>query len=315
MTQSIIGIDISKDRLDVWRAADGAQAGFANDRTGIAQLARWLARDRSGGSTRVVFEATGRYHKALERQLDAAGHAVVKVNPRQAKRFGEALGIRAKTDQMDARMLARMGVALDLDATPAPSQKLSDLIELVVARRALVKDRIAARNRAQGLTLALLKRQNAVRLRRIEVELAAVDRELAARIAADPALARRKAILVSVPGISAITAATLIAMAPELGAMDGKQAGKLAGLAPITRQSGTWRGRAYIAGGRADLRHALYMPALTAIRHNPDLAAFADRLASRGKPFKVAITAVMRKLFLLANALIRDNRKWSQKPA
>ena len=127
-------------------------------------------------------------------------------------------------------------------------------------------------------------------------------------------LAERRAILVSIPGLSEITAAALIAMAPELGALETRQAGRLAGLAPITRQSGKWHGQAFIRGGRTELRHALYMPALVALRHNPETAAFAARLAARGKPSKVVITAVMRKLIVLANALIRDRRKWSPKP-
>lgn len=311
MKEPIIGIDIAKDRLDAHRAADGAEAGFSNDAPGLRRLLRWLG----PAPVRVIFEATGRYHLALERALEAAGHGVVKVNPRQAKRFGEALGVRAKTDRADAAMLARMGVALALEPLPVRSEYLRDLTELVVARRALVKDRIAARNRAPGLSLPLLKRQNAARLKRIEAELAVLDREIAARIAADPALAGRRAVLVSIPGLSDITAAALIAMAPELGAMDHRQAGKLAGLAPITRQSGTWRGQAFIRGGRAELRQSLYMPALVAIRRNPDMAAFADRLRARGKPSKVIITAVMRKLFITANALIREERNWMPKTA
>lgn len=311
MTDRIIGIDISKDRLQVHSAADGRQAGFGNDIGGIGQLLAWLGRTPA----RVVFEATGRYHLALERQLDAAGHAVVKVNPRQAKRFGEALGVRAKTDPADAAMLARMGAALRLEPAPVRSRALAELGQLVVARRALIKDRIAARNRAEGLGLALLRRQNAARLKRIERDLRAIDREISARIAADPALAERHAILVSIPGVSDITAAALIVLAPELGCLGPRQAAKLAGLAPITRQSGKWNGKAFLRGGRAELRHALYMPALVAKRRNPDHAAFAHRLADRGKPPKVVIAAVMRKLFLLANALLRDRRKWTPKAA
>lgn len=311
MTDRIIGIDISKDRLDVHRAANGARAAFSNDAQGLRRLVRWLG----PRPVRVIFEATGRYHLALERRLEEAGHSPVKVNPRQAKRFGEALGVRAKTDRADAAMLARMGAALALDPAPVRPKHLSELNELIVARRALVKDRIAARNRAQGLSLPLLRRQNAARLKRIEAELSAIDREIAARIASDPVLAERRAILVSIPGVSDITAAALIAMAPELGTLGARQAGKLAGLAPITRQSGTWRGRAFIRGGRAELRQALYMPALVAIRRNPEMTAFAERLSARGKPPKVIITAVMRKLFITANSLVRERRSWVPKSA
>lgn len=309
MTDHIIGMDISKDRLDGHRAADGAEIGFTNDARGLRRLLCWLG----PAPARVIFEATGRYHLALERALDTAGHRVVKVNPRQARRFGEALGVRAKTDRADAAMLARMGAALALKPTQVRPDHLREINELVTARRALVKDRTAARNRAQDLSLSLLRRQNAARMRRIEAELAAIDREIATRIRTCPALSARRAILVSIPGVSEITAAALIAMAPELGALDARQAGKLAGLAPITRQSGTWRGQAFIRGGRADLRHALYMPALVAMRHNPEIAGFAERLRARGKPSKVVIVAVMRKLFITANALIRDKREWTPK--
>lgn len=175
--------------------------------------------------------------------------------------------------------------------------------------------RTAARNRAKTLRLTLLRRQNAARLRCIERDLAALEREIAARIAADEDLARRRRILTSIPGISETTAAALIALAPELGTLGGPQAAKLAGLAPIARQSGRWSGQAFIRGGRAALREALYMPALAAMRCNPDLAAFAGRLKAAGKPAKVAITATMRKLLLLANALVRDRREWQPKPA
>ena len=157
MTQHIIGIDISKDRLDACRAADGAEAAFGNDPKGLTQLLRWLGPEPA----RVVFEATGRFHLALERRLAEAGHGVIKVNPRQAKRFGEALGVRAKTDRADAAMLARMGAALELEPGPVRPACLSDINELTVARRALVKERTATRNRAQGLSLPLLRRQNA----------------------------------------------------------------------------------------------------------------------------------------------------------
>ena len=223
MTDHTIGIDISKDRLDAHRATEGAEAFFGNDARGLRQLLRWIG----AAPARVIFEATGRYHLALERALDTAGHGVVKVNPRQAKRFCEALGVRAKTDRADAAMLARTGVALALEPAPVRPEHLCALNELVVARRALIKDRTAARNRAQGLSLPLLRRQNTARLRRIEAELAVIDREIAARIDACPVPDARRAILVSIPGVSEITAAALLAMAAELGALDTRQAGSL----------------------------------------------------------------------------------------
>jgi transposase len=311
MNDDTIGIDISKDRLDAHRLATGAAAAFGNDRDGLKQLIAWLAE----APGLVVFEPTGRYHLALERALAAAGRPFAKVNPRHARRFCEALGTRAKTDRADAALLARMGAALGLAPTPAMAQNLRDLKALLGARRALIKERTALASRHHDLPVPLLRRQAAARLKRIEADLGAIDREIAGRIDADPALAARRAILVSIPGISEVTAQAMLVLMPELGRLGAPQAGCLAGLAPITRQSGRWTGRASIRGGRAELRHALYMPALTAARFNPDLRAFAERLAQAGKPFKARITAVMRKLIVMANALLRDNRKWTPNPA
>lgn len=307
MDDDTVGIDISKGRLDVHRLGTAAQVSFGNDKAGLKALVRWLGH----GVTRVVYEPTGRYHLALERYLARAGYPLVKVNPRQAKRFGDALGVRAKTDAADAAMLARMGAALALEPHPVKAENLSDLNEMIMARRALVKERTAAKNRSKGLTLALLRRQNTARLRRIEADLKAIDAAIQTLISADPELADRFALLLSMPGISTLTAATLIAQMPELGTLDHRAAASLAGLAPVTRVSGTWTGKAFIQGGRKVLRDALYMPALVAARHNPDIKAFYDRLISSGKPAKIAIIAVMRKLIILANTLIRDNRTWT----
>ena len=284
-------------------------AAFNNDKAGLKALMSWLGM----GVRRVVFEPTGRYHLALERRLAEAGYPLVKVNPRQARRFGEALGNRAKTDRTDAAMLARMGAALELEPQPIRPEILHNLNALVSARRALVKDRTAAMNRARGLELAILHRQNAARLRRIEADLKAIDAAITELISSDEALTLRYSLLLSIPGISTITAAALLAQMPELGALDQRAAASLAGLAPITRQSGRWRGKSFIQGGRALVREALYMPALVAARFNPDLKAVHDRLIAAGKPAKVAITAVMRKLVILANAILRDGRAWTPK--
>ena len=273
-------------------------------------LLRWIGRHPVA---RIVYEPTGRYHREVERRLAAADLPLVKVNPRHARRFCEALGARAKTDRADAAMLARMGAALALQPRTEQSQSLRDLNDLLAARRALVKDRTAAKNRAKGLTLPLLRRQNAARLRRIKADIAAIDEAVAALRSATPELAERHAILSSIPGLGDVTAAALLALAPELGALDQRQIASLAGLAPITRQSGAWRGRAFIRGGRAMLREALYMPALAAIQHNPDAKRLFRRLSQNGKPAKVALTAVMRKLIVLANALLRDQRRWTPK--
>ena len=187
------------------------------------------------------------------------------------------------------------------------------------APQALIKDRTAARNRARNRAknqrLDLLKHQTDTRLAQIKTNLKDIEDAMATRINQHEALAERFAILISIPGIAKLSAFAILIDMPELGDIEAKQAASLAGLAPITRQSGNWKGRAHIRGGRANLRQALYMPALVATRFNPDLRAKYDALVRAGKPAKVAITAVMRKLLLLANALLRDQRKWSPNSA
>lgn len=307
MTNDTIGVDISKDHLDAHRMSDGARCRFANDKAGHRAFVGWAGRC----GARIVHEPTGPYHRTFERKLAEAGFALVKVNPRQARRFAEATGRLAKTDRLDAAMLARMGALLDLEARPVRSPILNDLKDLHMAREALVKNRTAAKNRAKTLALVILKRHNAEQLRQIERQMAAIEAEIKALIKSDPGLARSFDILVSIPGVSTITAFALIIDMPELGTLENGQAASLAGLAPVARQSGQWTGRAFIRGGRANVRQALYMPALVAMRFNPNLKAKYDQLLAAGKAPKVAITAIMRRLVVLANALLRDGRKWA----
>jgi transposase len=300
MTTSIApvgGIDISKDHLDAAIHPGTETRRFTNERTGHTALLRWLERM---GVQQVVFEATGPYHRTLERRFVQTGLSFAKVNPRQAGRFAEATGTLAKTDRVDAIGLARFGALVQPECRPPRSETLDQLAELVAARRMLVKDRTATTNRANTLTLALLKRQATLRLKQIARQLAALDAQARHLVAADCLLARRLVILTSIPGLGEITAIALIADMPELGQMDAKQAASLAGLAPVARQSGTWRGKSFIRGGRAHLRQALYMPALVAARFNPDLKARFAAMSAAGKPAKVAFTALMRRLVVLA---------------
>lgn len=299
-----IGIDISKDRLDAFCLSMGEHRSFSNTPAGFRQLLQWLDRPLE----RVVYEATGAYHGAFERAC--SGHLpLVKVNPLQARRFAQARGSRAKTDRVDARMLAVMGEAFALAPDQPTDKNQHELKELQVERTALVKDRTRCLNRLKTQTLSLTKRQSKARLALIERQLAAIDAAIQARLGEHKA--RPLDILTSIPGIGPVTAATLLIECPELGALDRKQVASLAGLAPMTRQSGRWHGKAFIQGGRKFLRDALYMPALVATRFNPDLKAKYQAMRETGKPAKVALTAIMRKLIELANALIRDNRKWS----
>jgi transposase len=311
MAETNIGIDISKDHLDVHRLPGDERRRFDNSKAGHKALIRWI------GDTpaRVVYEPTGYYHRALERALAAAGMPIAKVNPRQARRFAEATGNLAKTDALDAAMLTRMGAVLSLEARSVPSGIINDLRDLRTARDALIKDQVAALTRAKAITLPLLKRHNAARLKQIEAQREAVDAEINALIQGDPDLAQRFAILCSIPGIAEVSAAMLLIEMPELGSLDEKQVAALAGLAPIARQSGNWKGKSFIRGGRQQVRQGLYMPALVAIRFNADLKTKYEQLIKAGKAPKQAITAVMRKLIILANALLKKGRQWQLRAA
>jgi len=311
MTQHTIGVDISKAHLDAFRLEDGASHRFENSATGFRALRKWLGR---APIARIVFEPTGPYHKAFETAFSKT-FPLVKVNPLQARRFAEAHGTRAKTDAVDARMLARMGAAFNLEPQAPCSKETLILRDLHVARAGLIKDRTRLRNRAQTQDIALLKRQTKARLTQVERQVAELDAEITALIEAHDATARNRDILCSMPGIGTVTAAALLTLLPEIGTLQRKQVASLTGLAPITRQSGQWQGKSFIGGGRKPLRYALYMPALVAMRHNPDLKAKYDALRAVGKPAKVAIVAVMRKLIETANALVKADRMWTPKTA
>ena len=301
-----VGVDISKMRLDAHRLRDGEAAQFDNDASGFKELARWIE-----SADCVVYEATGRYHRGFEEALVAAGMPLARANPLRARRFAQSMGRNAKTDAVDAAVPARMGAALDLRPTAPAGGALRDLADLTAAREALVRDRVAALNRREGQRIALLRRQCRQRLAQLDRQVKALDAEIARTLADDEGLARRAELLASIPGVGLATAAGLLAAMPELGGLDAKAAASLAGLAPVARESGRWRGKRFIQGGRARVRRLLYMAAVAAIRHNPDLGRKHRELVGRGKPPKVALTAVMRKLLLLANALLRQNRLWT----
>ncbi|MGH7086035.1 MAG: IS110 family transposase, partial [Acetobacteraceae bacterium] len=274
-----VGIDISKATLDVHVHPAGVSRQFANTAKGHKTLIAWL---RPWSTARIAYEATGIYHRKLE--LALADMPCLKLNPERARRFAQATGTLAKTDAIDARLLARMAATLQPPLRPARSPEQMLLAELINARDGLVRDRSALKNREKNLTIALLRRQCQQRLQQITRHVEALDTEIAAVIAADPQLARRHHILTSINGLGALTANQLIATMPELGTLDNKQAASLAGLAPVTRQSGQWKGKSFIRGGRANVRHALYMPALVAMRFNPDLNAKYRQLVAAGKP-------------------------------
>ena len=309
MTEFTIGVDISKSHLDVFRLEDEAARRFENSAAGFRALVKWLGKS---AVVRIVFEATGPYHRAFETALSGK-YPLVKVNPLQARRFAEACGTRAKTDAVDARMLARMGAALALEPDEPVSEKLNELRDLQVARTGLIKERTRLHNRGHVQTNPVLKRQTKARLTVVERQIPELDAEIARQIAEDQPTARKREILCSIPGLGPVTAALILTFLPEIGTLDRKQAGSLAGLVPHSRESGQWKGKSFISGGRKPLRDALYMHALVAMRFNPDLKTKYTALRQAGKPAKVAIIAIMRKLLDTANAPLKGDRIWVKK--
>ena len=305
-----VGIDISKATLDVYVSPADCERQFANTIKGLKELIDWLGQ---WPIDRIAYEATGAYHRLLE--LALADLPCVKLNPARARQFAQAAGTLAKTDRIDAVILARMAVTLQPPVRPANTPQQAKLAELISARDGLVRDKIALQNQAKNLTLPLLKRQHKKRLDQIERYIEQVDVELAKIIAADAELARRHEIISSIAGVGTRTADQLVATMPELKALEPKQAASLAGLAPVARQSGQWKGRSFIQGGRANVRRSLYMPALVAARYNADLKAKYQSLIASGKPAKVAVVTLMRKLIVMANALIKADRLWVEQRA
>ena len=243
-TLNTVGVDISKAHLDAHALPSGRAERFANNAAGIRKLAAW-----AGATDWVVCESTGPWHRALEEAL-AGELPLSRVNAMRARRFAQALGQEAKTDAVDAWVLAKMGAAMELRRVEPSTPARRDLDELRTARDGLVRDRTAALNPQHQARHPLLKRQLKQRLAQMERQIKALDAEIGRLIAEDEALSRRAEVLISIPGIARITAAGLLTEMTELGGIDGKAAASLAGLAPVTRESGAWKGRSFIGGGR-----------------------------------------------------------------
>jgi transposase len=302
-----IGIDVAKDRLDVHlRPADEAFA-LSRDGAGLEALVERLVALRPA---LVVLEATGGFEVVVAGALAAAGLPLVVVNPRQIRDFARATGRLAKTDRLDAEAIARFAEAVQPAPRPVPSAAAQALGELVARRRQLVAMLASEGQRRRQARDPRLGRRLEAHVVWLQQELSALETDLDDAVRGTPAWRAAEDLLASVPGIGKTSARTLIAELPELGSLDRRKIAALVGVAPINRDSGTFRGRRMVMGGRASVRTALYMPTLTAIRHNPALQAFYQRLIGRGRPAKVAITACMRKLLVILNAILRDHRPW-----
>ena len=304
-----VGIDVSKDRLDVSIGAEGAVWQVGNDAAGIGALRERLA---VLAPERIVVEATGGLERAVVRGLDITGLPVVVVNPRQVRDFARATGRLAKTDVIDARVLAWFGEALQPAVRLLPDAQAEALREVVTRRRQVVEMLTVERNHMVQAT-SLVRRQVKGHIAGLQRQLVTLDRELARLIQANPVWRARDELLRSVPGVGNVTARLLVANLPELGRLNRKQIAALVGVAPHNRDSGSYRGKRSVWGGRAPVRAGLYMATLVATRHNAVIRAFYARLCAAGKPKKVALTACMRKLLTILNSMLHTQSPW--KPA
>ena len=302
-----IGIDVAKAWLDVARGDDAPVARVANDADGIAALVAELS---ERVPQLVVLEATGGYERAAATALAVAGIPVAVVNPRQVRDFAKATGQLAKTDALDARVLARFAQGVQPPARPLPDAVAEELASLLARRRQLLEMRVAEQNRRPTLAPRLRPALDA-HVVWLSQQLAALDEELDRTLRESPVWREKEGPLRSIPGIGPVVARTLLGELPELGTLDRWEAAALAGVAPLAQDSGRRQGTRRTWGGRAAVRAALYMAAVAATRHNPAIRALYRRLRETGKPVKVALVACMRKLLTIANAIVRDGVPWS----
>jgi transposase len=301
-----IGIDVSKEQLDIVVGVDGPAWSVANDDGGIEALVQELREQPCG---LIVLEATGGFELPVTTALAAAGLPVVVINPRQARDFARPVGQLAKMDRLDARILALFAERVRPEPRPLPSEEARLLDALLTRRRQILTMITAERNRL-GFTPAPLTRAIEKHIRWLERELDKVDADLDRTIQASPLWRTRETLFRSVPGVGPVVSRTLIAELPELGRLNRKEIAALVGVAPLARDSGKHKGRPMVFGGRASVRQALYMAALVASRRNPVIRTFYQRLLAAGKPPKVALTACMRKLLTILNAIARTGQRW-----
>jgi len=306
MDKTICGIDVSKDRLDVAVRPSGERFVVARNGAGLDDL---VGRLKILKPYLVVLEATGGFETVVVAALAAAGLPVAVANPAQVRAFAKAIGQRAKTDPIDAGVIAHFGEATGVTPRPLCDQATQQLADLVARRRQIV-EMIGAERQREKRANSRIKKSIARLVKALERELSSVDTDIDDAVRGSPAWREKEDLLSSVPSVGPTISRTLIAELPELGTLGGKQIVALVGLAPFTRQSGQWRGKSFIGGGRTSVRKVLFMGAMVGLRHNPVLKAFFERLIAAGKPKKVAIIAVARKLLTILNAILRDGRPW-----
>lgn len=310
MNRTWVGIDVAKATLDLHLLPSGQTHTLANSPAGHAQL-RKLLPDPAG--CLVVLEATGGYERQLAANLLEAGYHVAVVNPRRIRDFAKALGRVAKTDRLDARVLAQFAEKVQ----PAPLEKMpekqAEIQQLVARRRQLIDLRTVESNRLETTVSKPARKSIQAVLKLLQRHINDLEAAIQKLVESDDDWRQKNQILQSVPGLGGVTATTLLAEVPELGKLNRQQISALVGVAPYNRDSGKQTGKRSISGGRKSVRCVLYMAALAARRCNPVIQAFADRLAQHGKPFKVVLTACMRKLLGIVNALLKSNQPWNPK--
>jgi len=311
METKFVGIDVNKLTLDFDCLPVSAAQPFTNDAVGIAAAVALL---QGSGVERIVIEATGGHETAVVSALAVAGLPVVVVNPKQVRDFAKAMGHFAKTDRLDAKVLALFGERIKPDLRTLPDEAQRALADLLSRRTQLVVMR--AQEKTRLATVAPIARKNVERhIAWLDKCIGKLDADLRQRLRKSPVWCHKVALLESTPGIGSVTTFSLLAKLPELGTLNRQQIAALVGLAPFSDDSGKRHGIRYIRGGRADVRCALYMATLSAKTHNPPIKAMYERLTQAGKPFKLAMTACMRKLLTILNALLKKNEAWKIQPA
>jgi transposase len=304
--QQVIGIDVGKEKLDVGNNQEKRVRQWANDETGRKELSEWVLQQEP---ELVVVEASGGYEAAIVSELVQQGQAVALVNPTRVRAFARAEGLLAKTDKIDARLIARFGAVMKPEPRARREQAQLELNQWVTRRRQLVLMVTAEKNRLQTAVPAMQAQINK-HLAWMQAEIEAIELEISQAIAANPLWSETAKRVATVPGVGAITASTLVADLPELGQLNRQKISALVGVAPFNNDSGKRRGKRRIFGGRTSVRSVLYMATLSGIRYNPTLKIFYQRLLANGKLKKVALTACMRKLLVILNAMVKSGQDW-----
>ena len=303
-----VGIDISADRLEVQVLPTEQSQRLVYDNAGVSHLVGFLQQLKPA---LIVVEATGKLEMAVVASMAAVELPVVVMNPRRIRDFARSLGLLAKTDRVDAYVLARFAESVRPQPRPLPSEQQHAMQELVSRQRQLVEIRAAESNRLRRTRTTAVRHNLQIHLAWLDKQIQEMDRQIRQLITASPCWRQKDQLLQSVPGVGPKLSSVLVAHLPELGQLNRRQIASLVGLAPFNRDSGRWRGKRFIGGGRSKVRCTLYMGSLVAAYHNPVIRALRQRLENQGKPFKVVLTACMRKLLVILNAMLKNGTQWN----